>query len=390
MSVEATSELTIEEAQAQLDVLLDVFDGDGERVMKELPLYVIKLEKDLKTVFNLQGDIQQVQEAFAAKECSLEGIRSGKAHPELLRINQYIAKAIEDGLERLGQMQRFVIMHTPIEEDGNNFGVAVQSRFYAKVSKYVKWCESLQEGCKAYHAIRADILRKMELDKKLEVRENYSGEAGDKVLLIMVDPVVTKKRRLSNGAVSTKEASTASAASAQEKLDELIKRFDSVGEDIMKELPSIILDLEDRVPKIFNRTEDIVELEEAFARKECSAEGIQSGKPNPVIVEVNKIVTKEFDQACERLSRLQRFVLMHIPREEDGNNFGVEVQAQFNGKLGEYLKWCDDTQDENKVYHQARAEIIRQMEFERAVEERETVCEKDDKVVAVPERLEEF
>ncbi|EER13296.1 hypothetical protein Pmar_PMAR013540, partial [Perkinsus marinus ATCC 50983] len=70
---------------------------------------------------------------------------------------------------------------------------------------------------------------------------------------------------------------------------------------------------------------------------------------------------------------------MHVPREEDGNNFGVEVQAQFNAKLGEYLKWCDDTQDENKVYHQARAEIIRQMEFERAVEERETVCEKEGK-----------
>ncbi|KAF4715420.1 hypothetical protein FOZ63_029270, partial [Perkinsus olseni] len=196
------------------------------------------------------------------------------------------------------------------------------------------------------------------------------------LLVVMVDQSVTKKRRLSNGTATTKEA----AAHTQEKLDELIKRFDSVGESIVKELPSLILDLEERLPKIFTRTEDIVELEDAFAKKECSSEGIQSGKPNPVIVEANRIVTKEFDKASEKLSKLQRFVLMHVPREEDGNNFGVEVQAQFNGKLGEYLKWCDDTQDENKVYHQARAEIIRQMEFERAVEERETVCEKEDKV----------
>ncbi|EER00657.1 hypothetical protein Pmar_PMAR019806 [Perkinsus marinus ATCC 50983] len=191
----------------------------------------------------------------------------------------------------------------------------------------------------------------------------------------MVDHTVSKKRRLSNGMLR-KDA----AAHTQERLEELIKRFDAVGESIIQELPALILDLEERVPKVFTRTEDIVELEDAFAKKECSSEGIQSGKPNPVIVEVSRIVTKEFDRASDKLSRLQRYVLMHVPREEDGNNFGVEVQAQFNGKLGEYLKWCDDTQDENKVYHQARAEIIRQMDFERAVEEKETMCEKEDKV----------
>ncbi|EER15297.1 conserved hypothetical protein [Perkinsus marinus ATCC 50983] len=191
----------------------------------------------------------------------------------------------------------------------------------------------------------------------------------------MVDQSVSKKRRISSEMKINKE----DAARTQEKLDELMQRFDSVGESIIQEFPGLILDLEERLPKIFTRTEDIVELEDAFAKKECSAEGILSGKPNPVVVEVNRIVTKEFDKASDKLSRLQRYILMHVPREEDGNNFGVEVQAQFNAKLGEYLKWCDDTQDENKVYHQARAEIIRQMEFERAVEERETVCEKEGK-----------
>lgn len=41
----------------------------------------------------------------------------------------------------------------------------------------------------------------------------------------------------------------------------------SVGESIIQELPALILDLEERVPKVFTRTEDIVELEDAFAKK---------------------------------------------------------------------------------------------------------------------------
>lgn len=103
--------------------------------------------------------------------------------------------------------------------------------------------------------------------------------------------------------------------------------------------------------------------------------------------------------------RVRRMVIISVSKSRHSSTGSREGLYNVYGRglldrLGEYLKWCDDTQDENKVYHQARAEsreilwrskwytgfllllssVIRQMDFERAVEEKETMCEKEDKV----------
>ncbi|KAF4743241.1 hypothetical protein FOZ63_025643 [Perkinsus olseni] len=170
------------------------------------------------------------------------------------------------------------------------------------------------------------------------------------------------------------------SATVKRELDQLLETYDDDGEHLLKELPLYILEVEKKIPTIFTLTGDVIEVEESFAAEECSASGIRSGKPNLRVVDVGKAVAREIDIAIDRLSRLQRFVLMHVPKEEDGNNFGVAVQGQFYSKLSKYLKWCDAIQDEAKSYHHSRADILRRMELDEKLEYRETVCEKEDKV----------
>lgn len=50
----------------------------GARVLKELPLYVVELEREFANVFSLEGNIQQIEEAFAANV-------SGEIHPSVYK-----------------------------------------------------------------------------------------------------------------------------------------------------------------------------------------------------------------------------------------------------------------------------------------------------------------
>ncbi len=56
------------------------------------------------------------------------------------------------------------------------------------------------------------------------------------------------------------------------------------------------------------------------------------------------------------MSVLLRWLQMRTPREEDGNNFGVEVQAQFHERLIQYEKMLEQIFDDVKSYHYTRAE----------------------------------
>ncbi|EER10290.1 hypothetical protein Pmar_PMAR025027 [Perkinsus marinus ATCC 50983] len=141
-------QLTLEEAQAELDKLLLTYDEVGARVLKELPLYVVELEREFANVFSLEGNIQQIEEAFAANECSEMSVRSGKVHPVLLRINRSIMKAAEKAIER--------------------------------VTKYMRWCDDIHHGCKVYHETRAEILRRLGVGERVTTKENYS-ENGNKI-----------------------------------------------------------------------------------------------------------------------------------------------------------------------------------------------------------------
>ncbi|KAF4659061.1 hypothetical protein FOL46_006728 [Perkinsus olseni] len=302
------------------------------------------VEKKIPTIFTLTGDVIEVEESFAAEECSASGIRSGKPNLRVVEAGKAVAREIDIAIDRLSRLQRFVLMHVPKEEDGNNFGVAVQGQFYSKLSKYLKWCDAIQDEGKSYHHSRADILRRMELDEKLEYRETVC-EKEDKA-----------------------------------QLESLLQAYDEVGERVLKELPLYVVKLERELPQVFSLEGDIQQIEEAFAANECSEKSIRSGEAHPVLVEVGKYMSKAVEDALERLGQVQRYVVMHTPREEDGNNFGVAVQTRFYSKVAKYVKWCDTIHEGCKGYHAMRADILRKMGLDERLEVRENFSENDRKI----------
>ncbi|KAF4674250.1 hypothetical protein FOL47_009530 [Perkinsus chesapeaki] len=225
-------------AKRELEQLLKNYDDDGEHLLQDLPLYILEVEKKIPTIFTVTGDVIEVEESFAAQECSASGVRSGSPNMRVVEAGKAVTKEIDLAIDRgislgaarqarllsvtqlddphlvrlvrldlfglapiypevvlctvgtdwteLSRLQRFVLMHIPKEEDGNNFGVAVQGQFYSKLSKYLKWCDAVQDEGKSYHHSRADSLvklvfnKRMELDEKLEYRETVC-EKEDKV-----------------------------------------------------------------------------------------------------------------------------------------------------------------------------------------------------------------
>lgn len=76
---------------------------------------------------------------------------------------------------------------------------------------------------------------------------------------------------------------------------------------------------------------------------------------------VNKAVDSTLDQletATQTLRTLEYFIMLHIPKIEDGGNFGVGVQLDLVKKLGEMQESVKSALEDLLGYQSARAEAL--------------------------------
>merc|ERR1712238_353766 len=72
-------------------------------------------------------------------------------------------------------------------------------------------------------------------------------------------------------------------------------------------------------------------------------------------------VSKELDQVSEQcivIDKLEHFITLHIPKIEDGGNFGVGVQLDLVKKLGEMKESANKSMEALLGYETARADAI--------------------------------
>lgn len=72
-------------------------------------------------------------------------------------------------------------------------------------------------------------------------------------------------------------------------------------------------------------------------------------------------VTATLDQVSEHsilLSKLDHFIILHVPKIEDGGNFGVGVQLDLVKKLGELVESANKSTEALLGYESARAEAL--------------------------------
>jgi len=81
-------------------------------------------------------------------------------------------------------------------------------------------------------------------------------------------------------------------------------------------------------------------------------------KENEVVDAAYKIARDALCMGSENIRVLERFVGLHIPQMEDGNNFGVGVQMTFAKLLKDEREKMEKSLGESSKYYSSRAETI--------------------------------
>jgi len=81
-------------------------------------------------------------------------------------------------------------------------------------------------------------------------------------------------------------------------------------------------------------------------------------KENGVVDAAYKVTRDALCMGSENIRVLERFVGLHIPQMEDGNNFGVGVQMTFAKLLKEEREKMEKSLSETSKYYPSRAEAI--------------------------------
>jgi len=80
-----------------------------------------------------------------------------------------------------------------------------------------------------------------------------------------------------------------------------------------------------------------------------------SGQNNAVVDEVYGVVSDELARAISLLRDLEKWIVILVPKVEDGNNFGVEVQGAIYGKMNEYRTKLESKLESMPDYYKDRA-----------------------------------
>lgn len=81
-------------------------------------------------------------------------------------------------------------------------------------------------------------------------------------------------------------------------------------------------------------------------------------KANDVVDAAYKVTRDALALGSDHARTLERFVALHVPQMEDGNNFGVTVQLMFSKLLKEEREKMEKSLAETSKYYSSRADAI--------------------------------
>jgi len=90
---------------------------------------------------------------------------------------------------------------------------------------------------------------------------------------------------------------------------------------------------------------------------------------NEKVLELITILKPELIQLSSSCQLLKDWITIHVPKHEDGNNFGVEVQEEALQELTAVRDEANQTMEEQSAYHLARANILEKITQESNIED---------------------
>ena len=120
------------------------------------------------------GALQATSLADAEKTYA-KGATKAEVNAELCELQTYARGEAAACVLDLRKIERFITLHVPKVEDGNNFGVAIQLEVAKLVKETGKECKGLLDALPAYHKDRAALLEKVVARTTTETSEATSS-----------------------------------------------------------------------------------------------------------------------------------------------------------------------------------------------------------------------
>merc|ERR1711871_1727253 len=104
-----------------------------------------------------------------------KGATTSETNAELCELQTYARGEAAACVLDLRKIERFITLHVPKVEDGNNFGVAIRLEVAKLVKETGKECKGLLDALPAYHKDRASLLEKVVAKTTTETSESKSS-----------------------------------------------------------------------------------------------------------------------------------------------------------------------------------------------------------------------
>ena len=132
-------------------------------------------------VMGLDGRVGALQATSLAdaEKTYAKGATAAEVNAELCELQTYARGEAAACVLDLRKIERFITLHVPKVEDGNNFGVAIQLEVAKLVKETGKDCKSLLDALPAYHKDRAAALEKVVAKTTTETSEATSSSTDE-------------------------------------------------------------------------------------------------------------------------------------------------------------------------------------------------------------------
>merc|ERR1711924_222225 len=108
-----------------------------------------------------------------------KGATTSETNAELCELQTYARGEAAACVLDLRKIERFITLHVPKVEDGNNFGVAIQLEVAKLVKETGKECKGLLDALPSYHKDRAALLEKVVARTTTETSESKSSSTDE-------------------------------------------------------------------------------------------------------------------------------------------------------------------------------------------------------------------
>jgi len=155
----------------------------AEEILSNAPSIVEKIEATLSELFPYGPD--ELSKAEGAFEAQLSQDPEG-TNTAIEKAEPVVQDLISAGISHIETLERWISLHVPAMEDGNNFGVSVQSTIHKFLTETREnWSKNL-EAIPIYYSNRAEAVEKLGIGKTTNVEtttesqtQSRGGKDGD-------------------------------------------------------------------------------------------------------------------------------------------------------------------------------------------------------------------